>query len=227
MLSFRVCSFTFSYEVVARSPDRPSSVLTGGFRPGRKARSSSREFFLLLPRSVYKCLPRRGWRYLCVNFPLFSGSGTLEKFSNCIATDPKKQRLSPIIAIHPRPPAVPTLELLPTLPPPLVSLSFQLLVHTFAQMQHSTPFVSDDSALFAKNTRGRGGVDIPSTFGRPDLQTLRRPFVPLQPNAFGATICKGAGILYVPGKQLRSPWCLKILSGHREPFDDVPGYTPI
>ena len=32
--------------------------------------------------------------------------------------------------------------------------------------------------------------------------------------------------LHDPGKQLRSSRCLKILSGHREPFDGVPGYTP-
>src|SRR5260370_33376296 len=34
--------------------------------------------------------------------------------------------------------------------------------------------------------------------------------VPLQPNAFGATIRKGAGILCDPGKQLRSPRCLRV-----------------
>ena len=42
--------------------------------------------------------------------------------------------------------------------------------------------------------------------------------VPLQPNAFGATIRKGTGILHHPGKQLRSPRCLRIESGHREVF---------
>jgi hypothetical protein len=52
------------------------------------------------------------------------------------------------------------------------------------------------------------------------------PSVPLQPNAFGATIRKGARILHDPGKQLRSHWCLKIESGHREPFDNVPGRRP-
>jgi hypothetical protein len=52
------------------------------------------------------------------------------------------------------------------------------------------------------------------------------PSAPLRRTAFGATIRKGTRNLYVPGKQLRSPRCLTILSGHREPFDDVPGYTP-
>src|SRR6266478_9144498 len=52
------------------------------------------------------------------------------------------------------------------------------------------------------------------------------PPVPLQPTALGATIGKGARILHHPGKQLRSPRCLRIESGHREPFDDVPDHTP-
>src|SRR5216684_2008451 len=52
------------------------------------------------------------------------------------------------------------------------------------------------------------------------------PSVPLQPTALGATIGKGARILHHPGKQLRSPRCLRIESGHREPFDDVPDQTP-
>ncbi len=34
--------------------------------------------------------------------------------------------------------------------------------------------------------------------------------VPLQPNAFGATIRKGTGILHDQGKQLRSPRCLRL-----------------
>jgi hypothetical protein len=45
------------------------------------------------------------------------------------------------------------------------------------------------------------------------------PLVPLQPNALGATIGKGARILRHPGKQLRSPRCLTVLSGHREELD--------
>ncbi len=37
---------------------------------------------------------------------------------------------------------------------------------------------------------------------------------------------EGARNLHDPRKQLRSPRCLRILSGHREPFDDVPDHTP-
>jgi hypothetical protein len=57
---------------------------------------------------------------------------------------------------------------------------------------------------------------------RSRVQTFRRsnvhPHVPLRPNAFGATIPKGTRILHVPGKQLRSPRCLRLVSGHREVF---------
>jgi hypothetical protein len=59
----------------------------------------------------------------------------------------------------------------------------------------------------------------------PNVQTSRRSSgspVPLRRKAFGATICKGAGFLHHPGKQLRSPRCLRIVSGHRELFDGVP-----
>src|ERR1700682_1494628 len=50
--------------------------------------------------------------------------------------------------------------------------------------------------------------------------------VPLQPSALGVTMSQGPGFLQHPGKHPRSPRCLKILSGHREPFYDVPGQTP-
>jgi hypothetical protein len=66
---------------------------------------------------------------------------------------------------------------------------------------------------------------------RSDVQTCGRsdvfPPVPLQPNVFGATIRKGTRILHHPGKQVRSPRCLRIVSGHRGQLDDVPGHTPI
>jgi hypothetical protein len=52
------------------------------------------------------------------------------------------------------------------------------------------------------------------------------PSVPLHPTSLGATMANGARFLHHPGKQLRSPRCLRIVSGHREPFDDVPGHTP-
>jgi hypothetical protein len=50
--------------------------------------------------------------------------------------------------------------------------------------------------------------------------------VPLHPTSLGATMANSARFLYHPGKQLRSPRCLRIVSGHREPFDDVLGHTP-
>ena len=88
----------------------------------------------------------------------------------------------------------------------------------------------------SKNT----GVGYPASHARPFRGDYRAPnqspvtshqsplwpSAPLRRTAFGATIRKGTRNLYVPGKQLRSPRCLTILSGHREPFDDVPGYTP-
>ena len=51
------------------------------------------------------------------------------------------------------------------------------------------------------------------------------PSVPLHPTSLGATMANGTRFLHHPGKQLRSPRCLRIVSGHREPFDDVPGHT--
>ena len=69
---------------------------------------------------------------------------------------------------------------------------------------------------------GRG---VLPTSKRSAFKPSNDPLVPLQPKALGATMAS-ARILYDPGKQLRSPRCLTILSGHREPFDDVPGYTP-
>ena len=55
------------------------------------------------------------------------------------------------------------------------------------------------------------------------------PSVPLQRKAFGATIRKGPGFLHDPRKQLRSPRCLRLVSGHRgtarswSPSQVVPG----
>src|SRR5712691_11190854 len=66
---------------------------------------------------------------------------------------------------------------------------------------------------------GGGGAAFPlrsdiRTFGRSDLGTCRRsgipPPVPLQPDAFGATIPKGTRFLPHPGKQLRSSRCLRV-----------------
>ena len=44
----------------------------------------------------------------------------------------------------------------------------------------------------------------------------------LQSKPFGATICKGTGFLHDPRKQLRSPRCLTLMSGHRGQLDFGP-----
>src|SRR6266852_6093513 len=83
-------------------------------------------------------------------------------------------------------------------------------------------------------TRNSGVEEVAAfyvTFRRSDVQTCKRsdapPLVPLQRNRFGATIPKGAKFLYDPRKQLRSPRCLRIVSGHRELSTDVPGRKPL
>src|SRR5438132_7487508 len=53
--------------------------------------------------------------------------------------------------------------------------------------------------------------------------SVANPLVPLQGKAFGATIRKGTGFLHDPRKQLRSPRCLRLVSGHRELSTNVPG----
>jgi hypothetical protein len=75
---------------------------------------------------------------------------------------------------------------------------------------------------------GLANPDSPGVF---DLRSLISdhsppPSVPLHPTSLGATMANGTRFLHHPGKQLRSPRCLRIVSGHREPFDDVPGHTP-
>jgi len=83
-----------------------------------------------------------------------------------------------------------------------------------------------------KNHRGGDGVQSLGFTEHGTLVTghgsrISVPSVPLQRNRFGATIPKGAKFLYDPGKQLRSPWCLRIVSGHRELSTDVPGSKPL
>jgi hypothetical protein len=55
-------------------------------------------------------------------------------------------------------------------------LSIQALAHSFALKKIPTPFLSIDSALFAKNHPGwgEGGYSTSSTFGRSDFRTFRR-----------------------------------------------------
>lgn len=50
------------------------------------------------------------------------------------------------------------------------------------------------------------------------------PSVPLQRKGFGATIRKGTGFRHDSRKQVRSPRCLTLVSGHRERCDGVPGH---
>src|SRR6266700_3103900 len=67
--------------------------------------------------------------------------------------------------------------------------------------------------LFRCNTYKKHGGRGAAFPRRSDIQTCGRsedPSVPLQSKPFGATIRKGAGILCDPGKQLRSPRCLRV-----------------
>jgi len=101
---------------------------------------------------------------------------------------------------------------------PLYFIFLRTLLRFFASPQNATPFVSDSSALFAKNHPGWGYLQRSTskrsnaqTFKRSNVQTFKHvPPVPLQRKAFGATICKGTGFLRDPGKQLRSPRCLRL-----------------
>ena|SRR5690348_8394765 len=52
--------------------------------------------------------------------------------------------------------------------------------------------------------------------------SVATPSVPLQRKAFGATIRKGTEFLHDPRKQVRSPRCLRLMSGHRGQLDGVP-----
>ncbi len=94
-------------------------------------------------------------------------------------------------------------------------------IHAFTGAHSATPF-------FSHSSRNGGGVppEVRSRSTRlggakiPDPGVF--PPVPLQPTAFGATIRKGARFLHYPGKQLRSPRCLRIVSGHRGQLDRGP-----
>src|SRR6266436_129037 len=94
----------------------------------------------------------------------------------------------------------------------------------FQSIPHSLPKTTRVGALpmFQRQSLSPILTSLPPYFITPSVPLS----VPLQPTALGATIGKGARILHHPGKQLRSPRCLRIESGHREPFDDVPDHTP-
>ena len=119
--------------------------------------------------------------------------------------------------------------------PPLITrhciqvLSFHILVHSFAACKIVSRLFSKASALFAKNHPGWG--DLPF-FDVPTFQRSNDTPVPLQRTHLGATIGKGVRNVRHPGKQLRSPRCLRIVSGHRglferawSPLQVVPGST--
>jgi hypothetical protein len=94
----------------------------------------------------------------------------------------------------------------------------------FLRVSELSPFFSDSCALFCtlqkinsfvfKRFRTLSqkppGVGVPQTFQRSTFKLSDDPLVPLQPNAFGARIPKGTRFLHHPGKQLRSPRCLRI-----------------
>ena len=71
-------------------------------------------------------------------------------------------------------------------------------------------------ATLTKNT---GGVCGPYLFTSLLHCFVFVPSVPLRRKHFGATIRKGARFLCHPGKQLRSPRCLRLVSGHRGQLD--------
>src|SRR6266849_10373038 len=58
-----------------------------------------------------------------------------------------------------------------------------------------------------QKTRGVGSTP---NVQRSTFQPSNVPSIPLQQKAFGATIGKGTGFLLDPGKQLRSPRCLRV-----------------
>jgi hypothetical protein len=100
---------------------------------------------------------------------------------------------------------------------PVYPLSFHILAHSSTlSCTHQTRnlFVFNYFRTLAKNHPGWGvrqsklhsscGAKISTGSGRPF------PSVPLQANAFGATIPKGTRNLHDPGKQVRSPRCLRI-----------------
>jgi hypothetical protein len=123
------------------------------------------------------------------------------------------------------------------------AFSFQQLPHSFHHHGGYTPLLRQSPNRLGKsgcasahlrhrkffrcNTYKKQGVGSPclSTFRRLDVATFRRSVL-LRTAIAGATISPGATILRLPGKQLRSPRCLRILSGHRDRLAAVPSYIP-
>ena len=102
----------------------------------------------------------------------------------------------------------------------------QALTHSPANGPSVSPFPSITSALFPSRRRVWYFPPRLPSCRRSDVSTFDLfPPVPLRRKAFGATIPKGMRFLLLPGKQVRSPRCLRIVSGHREPFDVVPALS--
>jgi hypothetical protein len=98
-------------------------------------------------------------------------------------------------------------------------------IQTFQRVPRLSAFFSCSCALFcAKKTAG-GGIPNVQTFEPSNLPNLPHPSHCSQ-TALVPQSAKAREFFSYPGKQLRSPRCLRILSGHREPFYDVPGQTP-
>jgi hypothetical protein len=74
----------------------------------------------------------------------------------------------------------------------------------------------------SKTTRGGGRSSFLQRSDVPAFDVQNDPPVPLRRAHLGATIGKGARNLQDPGKQLRSPRCLRIVSGHRGQLDPGP-----
>src|SRR5712664_1406529 len=112
-------------------------------------------------------------------------------------------------------------------------LSFQTFTHSPAQRQSCISISFNRFRTLCQKHPGWGYLRSPRSTLSEATTTLRTshqsplwPSVPLQPNVLGATIGIAKRNLQDPGKQLRSPRCLRLESGHREPFDDVPGRRP-
>src|SRR2546427_4192951 len=130
---------------------------------------------------------------------------------------------------------------LPTGTPYIIQvLSFHVLAQSFALFcirKKINSFVFKQFRTLWQKHPGWGGASLHFldvwTLERSDAPFASRmglrdvpPSVPLQPNAFGATIRKGTRFLRDPGKQLRSSRCLRIVSGHRELSIDVSDRRP-
>src|SRR5260370_11011945 len=82
---------------------------------------------------------------------------------------------------------------------------------------------------FRCNTYRKYGGRVLANASAPRLSASCVTPAPLQRTAFGATICKGTGFLHHPGKQRRSPRCLRLrertsgTAGVWSPLQVVPG----